>query len=219
MDKEDTEKQKVKNFTIKFIQNHFINLQLNKIRILTLPGITWEFERMLRKKLATFKDFRIRTSVTGCENDYKVFCISATKMPGSTRGELKPFYSENLKHYVCINQKEMVHLVNMDIFDLITLHDPYKNKYDCIWFDTTNTVISIIKKLDGLKNCLSEHAIVVFTILKGREHFKFDTNRIDYLSDKLLEYGLNLVHTKEYFDTCAMLHLIYTKNASKITGV
>lgn len=210
MYKEDEEKQKTKRVTINFIKKHFSALGYTKIKFLTLPGITWTFERMLRRELRM--DSRIKAIVTGCEIDYKVFCLSAAKMPGGQSSKLNPYFSNNLGHYVVTNSKDQVYLLNADIFDVIHRKNDKGIKYDCIWFDTTNTVISISRKLNDFSHLLSENAVLIFTVLKGREHLKFETNRTDFLTNCIAGMGFTLSKQIEYFDSCPMLHLIYQRN-------
>lgn len=209
IDKQDTEKQKVKYLTENFIHKFFLERRTKKIKMLSLPGVTWDFERLLRRRLALNEKFRIKVAVTGCEMDYKVFRLSASNMPG--KNKLQPYFSDNLGSYVVTNTKDMVYLLNADIFDVLAKENDKGVKYDCVWLDTTHTVISVGKKLRDFNERLSEESILIFTVLKGREHVRLETDRVDYLSNIVSPFGFNLARQFEYFDTCPMLHLIYTK--------
>lgn len=211
MDKQDAEKQKAKDFTSDYIFNFFVSIKEKKVKLLTLPGLTWDFERRLKRRFGLNRRHRIRVAVTGCENDYKVFCLAAAKIPGRIDDKLQPYFSDNLGHYVVTNQHHQTYLLNADIFDVIKKTNDKGIKYNCVWFDTTNTVISVVNKLTNFNHALHDDCILIFTLFKGREHIKFETNRTDYLSNHLSPYGFKLSHQLEYFDTCPMIHLIYTR--------
>lgn len=212
MNKQDTEKQKTKHVTAKFIHDFFMKHNSTKIKLLCMPGITWDFEKNLRKRLRLYhKHHRIKLIVTGCELDYKIFCLSAAKMPGNEKDKRSPYFSDNLGAYVVTNLGNQTYLLNADIFDVISRPNNNGIKYDVVWFDTTNTVISIARKLNDFSTQMADNSILIFTVLKGREHVKFETNRTDFLSEKLLPMGYTLQKQIEYFDSSPMLHLIYAK--------
>lgn len=219
VDKEDIEKQKIKQLTSDFIREFFISVGAKKIRLLSLPGVTWDFERSLRNRMSANRGQhrrheRIKVSITGCESDYKLFRLSATRMPGHNQDTLKTFFSDNLGHYVVQNTHHMAYLLNADIFDVVNMKNDKGLKYDCIWFDTTNTVISITRKLGDISHIVSENSILIFTLLKGREHIRLGTDRTSYLTNYVSDMGYTLAHEIPYYDTCPMLHLIYQRKQS-----
>src|SRR6185295_7163164 len=78
INKEDSEKQKIKKFTSDFIRDFFVSVGAKKIKLLSLPGVTWDFERELRNRMGANRGRkncrqRIKVSLTGCESDYKLF--------------------------------------------------------------------------------------------------------------------------------------------------
>jgi len=214
MEKDTPQKDKIRRATLEYLHEFFLARKVKEIKFLTLPGTEWIFERAMRTRFHTYSQHRIITTITACERDYKVFTISAAKMPGSNR-ILAPRFSDKLNHYVVTNHKEKVYLLHMDVFDLLSMFkDNIKDKrsvFDCIWLDSTNTVISIGRKIEGWENKLAPNAVVILTVLKGREHVKLETDRVTYISNILAKYDLKLVHQWEYFDTSPMLHLIFTK--------
>src|SRR5580692_8894888 len=147
---ETSNKDGVKRRMMNYIHDYFIESELKKIRTLTLPGITWDFEKSMRKRFGMFREHRIRVITFGCENDYKVFRISASKMPckGNDQSKLNPYYSDTIGYYVCNNMREQVYLLNIDIFDYLSLPNWNAEKLlNFIWFDTTHTVITIANRL------------------------------------------------------------------------
>jgi len=214
LDRADIQKQHIKDATEDFIHSFFLETGIKKIRMISLPGVTWQFEKSLRKRLAMYWQHRIKVSLIGCESDYKVFCLSASKMPGNEQESRNPFYSDNAGFYVVQNNKNMCHLLNADIFDVLNKQNSTGLKYDIAWFDTTNTVISIRKKIQNIGSQMSHVSVLIFTVLKGREHFSEHVDRVEYLSDCISPFGYKLMRRWEYFDTCPMLHLIFTRDAN-----
>lgn len=211
LNKEDTEKQLVKRFTVNFVWKFFTGIKARKIKLLSLPGVTWDFERQLKRKAAACRDRGTKVTLTGCEMDYKVFRLSAAKIPGRVDHTLKPFFSDTAECYIVHNSKHMTYLLNADIFEVLKKRNDKGLNYNCVWFDTTHTVISVARKLTDFNHLLADECVLIFTVLKGREHIKFETNRTDFLTNHLAPFGFELQHQKEYFDTCPMLHLIYTR--------
>lgn len=211
INKEDVEKQLVKKLTVNFVWKFFRSIDARKIKLLSLPGVTWDFERQLKRKVGACQNYRTKVALTGCEVDYKVFCLSAAKIPGRVDHTLKPFFSDTAGCYIVHNSKHMTYLLNADIFEILKKRNHTGLNYNCVWFDTTHTVISVVKKLVDFNHMLADDCVLIFTVLKGREHIKFETNRTDYLTNHISSFGFELQHQKEYFDTCPMLHLIYTR--------
>ena len=207
---QNVNKEDIKEQSASFIRDFFTENKMSVVRCLTMPGVSWEWERMLKLRLSHSVP-SIWVSVHGCEKDYKAFCLSAAHLPCGNDGTLRPQYSDFLKAYVVKNKPERVYLMNIDIFDLLTRNNPYPDKYHIIWFDTTGTVLSIFLRLKGLENWIGEKCVLMITVLKGREHWKFDSGRIDYVSKNLLPFGFTLAKQMSYFDTSPMLHLIYVK--------
>lgn len=209
---ENYNKEIVKQDSMNFIQDFLMDKSEKIARFLTMPGVTWEWEKEIRSRFARRRSFRIRAVFHGCENDYKVFCLSAANMFGAKNGCFNPYFAEGVNAYVVTNVKEQVYLMNVDIFEFISnATHKYDRKFNVIWLDTTNTVLSVFPKLKGLENVIDENCVFMLTVLKGREHFKFESGRVDYVTSFLKPFGFKLQREMPYFDTCPMLHLIYTR--------
>lgn len=213
LNRENSNKEIVKQDSINFIQDFLMDKSEKTARFLTMPGVTWDWEKEIRVRFGKRRSFRIRAVFHGCENDYKVFCLSAANMFGCNNGgRFNPYFAPNLNAYAVTNVKQQIYLMNIDIFDFISgATHKFDRKFNVIWLDTTNTVLSVFPRLKGLENIIADNCIFMLTVIKGREHWKFENGRINYVTSFLEPYGFKLQREMPYFDTCPMLHLIYTR--------
>lgn len=112
------------------------------LRILTMPGVDWKFERKLfglREGDWFKKQMPQRTSVTCIENDRSIYHAALLRMPGlqhrGARTEVLPpkVYAER-----SVRTRWISHFSFGNVDDLMRIYaNPAERPYDCVWLDYT----------------------------------------------------------------------------------
>lgn len=200
------EKDKIRNLTISYIHNFYIDNQISRARFLTLPSAWWRFEKLITERFYNFWHFRVKPSFVGCERDWNLFSMASVRMPKSNK-ILKQALNNEMNCQVVANGSNYV-LFNTDIFNFMAHTD---KKFNCIWIDTQTPVSYILDKLPLINKVIMDQSLFILTVLKGREHIQLPTDRIECVTNAISDLGFTLAHSWEYFDTSPMLHLIYKK--------
>ena len=178
------------------------------LRILTMPGLDWRFERkLLGKREGNWmrKAGPSRTTITAVENDRYIYYSAATTMPGLhtkralTRFEPAPSFAERTIRTKFIQR---FHFANVD--DLML---EATEKWDAVWLDYTGPLTKERLKLISQFYETSVRGILVVTALKARWNRETSDAiaRCNGHSEWLQKHlPGEVLHDLEYFDTSPM---------------
>jgi len=187
------------------------------LRILTMPGLDWRFERkLLGKREGDWmrKAGPSRTGITAIENDRFIYYSAVTTMPGlNTRRALTRFlvpesFAERTTRTKFINK---FHFANVD--DLMR---ETTEGWDAVWLDYTGPLtVERLRIISRFYDCAVRRTLIV-TALKAR--YNKDTSiAIDRAGghSEWLKKSLSgrVLHDIEYFDTSPMAQFAITKDA------
>lgn len=178
------------------------------LRILTMPGLDWRFERKLFGKREgdwMRKAGPQRTSITGVENDRYIYYSACTTMPGLntkralTRIAPAPSFAERTLRTKFIQN---FHFANID--DLMS---ETTERWDAAWLDYTGPLTKERLKLIAKFYESSVYGILIVTALKAR----WNRETSDAIArcgghSEWLQKHLpgEVLHDVEYFDTSPM---------------
>lgn len=180
----------------------------DQLRILTMPGLDWRFERkLLGKREGNWmrKSGPQRTTITGVENDRFIYYSAATTMPGLhtkralTRMLPTPSFAERAMRTKFI---QGFHFANID--DLMA---ETTERFDVAWLDYTGPMsVERLKLIAGFYQ-RSIRSTLIVTVLKARYN-KLTSEAVlragghsEWLRKHL---SGEVLHDIEYFDTSPM---------------
>lgn len=180
----------------------------NHLRILTMPGLDWRFERKLlgrREGDWMRKAGPSRTGITAVENDRYIYYSAVTTMPGlNTRRALTRFlppesFAERTTRTKFLNE---FHFANVD--DLMR---ETTKRWDAVWLDYTGPLTVERLRLIARFYSNSVRDTLIVTALKARYNKETSTavERVGGHSEWLHAHlPGEVLHDIEYFDTSPM---------------
>jgi hypothetical protein len=186
------------------------------LRILTMPGLDWRFERKLLGKREgdwMSKAGPSRTTITGVENDRYIYYSACTTIPGLhtkralTRILAAPTFAERTLRTKFI---QSFHFSNID--DLMR---ETTEGWDAVWLDYTGPLTKERLKLISRFYESSVRSVLIVTALKARWNRE--------TSDAIAQCGSHtewlqkhlhgeVIHDLEYFDTSPMAQFAIRKH-------
>ncbi len=187
------------------------------LRILTMPGLEWRFERkLLGKREGDWmrKAGSARTNITSVENDRYIYYSASTTMPGLhtkralTRAEPAPSFAERTMRTKFI---QAFHFANID--DLMV---ESTQTWDAAWLDYTGPLsverMKIIK--DFYQRSVRQTLIVTSLKARWNRETSFAVERAGGHSEWLRNnLDGEVLHDLEYFDTSPMAQFAVRKEA------
>ncbi len=190
------------------------------IRLLTLPGAWWHFERQVGviPKHSRFSHF----SLTCCERDRIVFNNAALRLPRGKRG-IKIGWMKELNNAKVVTNRNDIVLINCNIADFMAITE---RKYDVVWLDFCGPIHdNVMDSIATTKRVVRTPGLLAITFMKGRETpFYTDlihqnpNGRAGMITNQIKEMvnpEIEQVYISEYKDTTEMIHMIFKINPYK----
>lgn len=184
------------------------------LKILTMPGLDWRFERkLLGKREGDWmrKSAPARTAITAIENDRYIYYAATHKMPGVTTpkalvkiGSPEPFAEQR----VSTKFVRDFHFANID-----DLMESCEYKWHVAWLDYTGPLtidrLRLISRF--FEKNIKETLIVTAMKARYRKDVSVAIDRCGGYFHWLRQHlSGEVLHEHEYFDTCPMAQFAIT---------
>jgi hypothetical protein len=148
------------------------------LRMLTMPGIHWKFERLLlHSRRARKKNFPVfPTHFTCIENDPALYSAAVVQMPGGRRKVTDKLFTSRFVSF-CF----------ADVDDFIQYK--WKTKWDAAWLDYNGALTT--KRLDIIRDFFNRAVRSTLIVTTASRHS----------SETLLALDGEILHNINYFDT------------------
>lgn len=155
--------------------------QKGQIKILTLPGAWWRFEKSLRHEIRARKR-SWRASFLSFEKNIRLFQMASSMILVANK-PLKVKYSEECNAYAVGNGRDAF-LVNGDVHDYLSKENHRDQRFRAIWLDLSSPYSEKIQK--SISNIYekwyvpNQSGVFAITVLCGRESLKIGGKMRDY---------------------------------------
>lgn len=193
------------------------------LRLLTMPGINWRFERLLlgaREQGWFYASNPRRTNFTAVENDRSIFFAAAAQMPGvhTPNATVKHTKQHRSLDFAEIGVKTKYAALFFANVDDLMKQDGWDTGWDAAWLDYTGPLT--IERLTIIRNFQQRfvRSILVVTSLKARWN-SAAMKAIDLAGDhsRWLRQYLegDVLHDVDYMDTSPMNQFAVRKDRWK----
>lgn len=200
------------------------------LNMLTMPGVSWRFERMMlgiREPGWLNRSQPYRTHFTGVENDRAIYFAGVTQMPGveTPRRLIKPVKRERFPFAELAVKTRHASYFFANVDDMLchewvaaAYREPSRIGWDAAWLDYTGPLS--IKRLALIKDFYDKYVrnILIVTALKARWNRPTSSaiNKAGGHSRWLLQHLTGeVLHDIEYFDTSPMAQFAISKSKER----
>jgi hypothetical protein len=187
------------------------------LRMLTMPGVQWRFERLLlgAREVGWFQaSHPKRTNFTSIENERSIYYAAVVQMPGmSTPNALvKRVKTYSFAEHAVRTNYAAFFFANVD--DMM-VQDGWDDGWDAVWLDYTGPLT--VERLNIIQHFYRRYVrdTLIVTALKARWNEKTSSaiNRAGGHSQWLRAHlGGEILHDLEYTDTSPMAQFAVRKN-------
>lgn len=186
-----------------------------RLRMLTMPGLEWRFERKLlaeRELGWTRRKGPVRTLFTGFENDRALYYASVTLMPGMPGLELKRIKPYGFAEMGVKTPFASHFFANVDE---AMKHDwPETASWDAVWLDYTGPLST--ERLAIIRRFFDRHITSMLIVTALRARFNKATVQAISRAGGHSEWVRKHIHGEvlhdiEYFDTVPMAQLAFRR--------